>query len=125
MPKTKLFILPLIFTVIFIIVILKATPPPAITKASFLQLILFFLPLLLLLTSLFNILLWSWCKSFILGLGVILALILQALQSLNFFTLTGLVMAILLIIKALKNNSKTSLPINIPKLSRLKKQSRL
>src|SRR3989304_9199389 len=79
-------ILLLIFWGIFVFVVLQVPYPESLTQANLIQLIPFFVPLYLALTFTLNIFLKNIFSSTSFSLGLILLLILKALDSLNIVT---------------------------------------
>lgn len=143
MSATKKFLPPIIFAIILNLVVWRVEPPESITQASFSQLALFFIPLLLLLTFLINLYTKLFLKSFVLSIGLILILVIKTLDFFIFLSIPVVVIT-LLMAKYLKkparkpftSKSKTppkprllKMPVakpesaqpKIPKLSRLSK----
>lgn len=110
------------FAAIFGLVIWQVKPPQTVFDASLTQLVLFYLPLYLLLTSLTNLYFQFLPKSLIASLGLILLPVLKSLDSLNLVTFTLTIVSSILITKSFKKTQKTTFGREIPKLSRLKKQ---
>ena len=122
MTLMKLFqiLLALLSLSILIYVILVLPYPESLTQASVFQLISFFLPLLFFLTLTANLFLNSLASSFSLAFGIILILILKALDDLNFLSFVLTVAAVLLLISQFKG----SLTSNrfMPKLGGLRRK---
>lgn len=118
MTVIKKIIPTLIFGVIFILVILNITPPQTFTTATIFQILLFFIPLLFFLTSALNLVFNFYLKSFVVSLGIILLLVLKALDFINILTIGITILAIVLLIKSFKK------PIfkiyKLPKLPKLR-----
>lgn len=96
-------ILPIIFFGCLLGLVVWFTKPPAsLTEASFLQAFLFFIPLFLLLTSIFNLFFNFFFRSLILSLGVILLLIFKSLDLLNFVSSLLTISAVILLIISFK-----------------------
>lgn len=106
---------------IFGLVIWQIEPPQSLTKASFLQMVLFFVPLFLSLIFTFDLIFRFYLKSFIISLSIVIILILKTLDTLNLVTLALTFVATFLITKSLKQPKKSYLS-KIPKLSHLQKQ---
>lgn len=112
------------------IVIWKLSPPSSLIEANSAQLILFFAPLFLLLVSIMNLYFNFYLKSIVVGLGIIILLVLQALGILNIVSFILTLIAVLLILKTLKKTTpkrrfgapKLTPQVKIPKLSHLEKQ---
>jgi hypothetical protein len=84
------------------LVIYYLDPPKSWLEASIIHWLSFYLPLLLLLTSLLNFYLQFWLKSLILGFGLTILIILFGLSSLNLASGLLTIIAITLIIRSLK-----------------------
>lgn len=111
----------LIFGLILGLVIHLIEPPKSLSQASLLQLGLFFIPLILLLTFLLNLYFRLWLKSLVAGMGIAILFLLQGGDNLNLLT-GGLVFAItILVLKFIKKKNHFYQP-KISKLSRLYKQ---
>jgi hypothetical protein len=82
----KKFLPILIFGLLFVNVIYFAKPPQTLTSGTFIQLLLFFIPLFLFLIFLLNIIFRFFIRSFIFSLGIILILIFKSLEMLNILT---------------------------------------
>lgn len=122
MSKLKQFI-PVCFSGILLsLVIWQVQPPQTLTQASPLQLIAFFIPLFLLISSTIFVIFQSIPLGIISGLIVILLLALKSLDLLNIITFIVILVAILFITKALKKDKKVSYQAKIPKISQLKRQ---
>lgn len=110
-----------LFGAILALVIWQVEPPSSLTKASIIQLILFFVPLLLFLVSAWNLLCQFYLRSFILSLGTMLLITLKALDALTIISFFLTILATILIASSLKKPKNYYQP-KIPKLSPLKKQ---
>lgn len=116
----------LIFWAIFAYVILQVPYPDSLTQANPKQLLFFFIPLFLAITLTLNILLKNIFSSASISLGLILLLILKALDSLNLVTGILTAVAVYLLVSyfiKVKRRSLTKLP-KIPKLTKLRKENR-
>lgn len=116
-------LLPVLLLGLILGLVIWQTPPPAsLTSASVLQLTLFLTPLFLLLTFLVDHFLRFFLRSLVVSLGLVILLVLKALDSLNIASLIMTVLAVVLIIKSLKKPKKLNYSAKIPKLTSLKKQ---
>lgn len=113
----------LFFWGIFIYVILQVPYPNSLTQASIPQLLYFFIPLFLSLIFTLNIFLKSILRSILISFGIIILLILKALDSLNLVSALLTIIAVGLLFSYFKKPVLTS-GSNIPKLTRWRKQSR-
>ena len=109
-------ILALIFWGVFTYVIFNVAYPKSITDASFFQLIFFFVPLFLSLIFTLNIFL-NFLHSFFISSGIILLLILKALNILNFVSATLTILTVYFFISYF---SKTKLKFKSPELSKIR-----
>ena len=83
--------------VIFVAFINITTPPSSWATASTIQILGFFLSLLLFMTFFWHIFIKQFAISFLLALGIMMILVLQAIKELNYVTAFGtLVLTILL-----------------------------
>ncbi len=128
MTILKIF-LTLIFWSVWIYVIFTVPYPDSITQADSSQLLSFFIPLFLALTATVNLLLKNLPSSIILSLGLILLLILKALQSINTISVILTLAAITLLISYFKGfenltpiKSGLTSSLNMPKLTRWRKR---
>lgn len=125
MPKfRKLFskTLPVIFFgTFFTLVLILITPPLSWDQASVFQILIFFLPLLFLFTFFINIFLNFFPRSFIISLGVIVILVLQAINILNILTFI-LVTSITGFTVWKYQPSYLTIPTRIPRLSRFRRK---
>lgn len=115
----------LIFWGIFIYVVLQVPYPNSLTQANHIQLLTFFVPLFLAITLTLNILLKNIFIAGSISLGIILFLILKALDSLNLVTLSLTVIAGGLLVsyfRKIKRRNLTKLP-KVPRLTRLRKEN--
>lgn len=74
------------FLGIFILVVLYIEPPKSWPEASIFQIMAFFIPLLLAITVLIDIVMHYYPHSFIIALGIILALAFYGVNQLNWIT---------------------------------------
>lgn len=77
----------LVFLGILASVIYYITPPPSWAEASTFQILIFFIPLLLTLTFFINIFLGFLPRSFIVGLGLMMLVVLWAINTFNYLSL--------------------------------------
>lgn len=134
MLKFILKIIPALFLWgIFIFVVLKIPYPQSLTQANLTQLGLFFIPLYFALTSTLNIFLKNIFISSSISLGLILLLILKALDSINIVTAILIIIMVALLVSYFSKKNKrqnlnpiksnlTKLP-KIPKLHATRKQN--
>ncbi|OGE20123.1 hypothetical protein A3A14_01280 [Candidatus Daviesbacteria bacterium RIFCSPLOWO2_01_FULL_43_38] len=108
MSALKRFLLPLIFLASLGAVIWQAEPPGNLSAATITQILLFFIPLFLFLTSLINLYTKFLLKSIILGLGLTLLLVLKALDFFIFFSIPAVLIITFLIAKSLKKPARKS-----------------
>ena len=115
-----------LFLGLFILVVLFLEPPQSWNKASIFQIMAFFLPILLAITVLIDILLHYLPHSFIFALGIILGLAFYAVNQLNI--LSGL-LVLLITLLSYRVFPKMRLPrfrltytVKIPKLHMQKQQ---
>lgn len=113
----------LVFWGIFIFVVLETPYPESLTQANFNQIGLFFASLFLALISTFNIFLKNMFLSFSFSLGLIFLLILKALESLNFVTISLTLLAVGLLLSYFKKKNNLTKQTKIPKLTRWRKQT--
>lgn len=110
---------------IFIYVILQIPYPETITQASIVQLLAFFLSLFLGLILSLNIILKNIFIAISIALGLIFALCLKALDSLNIITAALILISVGLLIsyfRKMKRKNLTKLP-KIPKLTHLRRKN--
>lgn len=112
----------LFFWGIFLYVIFFIPYPNSLTQASPYHLLSFFIPLFLALIFTFNILLKSILKSIILSFGIIIFLILKALDSLNIVSLILTVIAVGLLLSYFKPPKDLNSTSKIPKLRSLRRK---
>lgn len=86
MPFIRRFLFAFLFGLIFAGVVYFVTPPKSWVEASYFQILVFFIPLLLVLTFLINIFLNYLPRSFSIALGLFLIVSLQAARQLNYIT---------------------------------------
>lgn len=113
-------ILGLLFWGGFIFVVLNVPYPDSLTQANLNQVIPFFASLFLVLLLTFNIFLKNIFISFSISLGVILFLILQALDSLNLVTGILIIISAGLLISYFKKTKSKHL-VKLPKIPKLTK----
>ena len=104
--------------------ILQVPYPESITSAKPYQLFAFFIPLFLALTFTLNIFLKNILSSCSISLGIIILLILKALDSLNVVTSILLIISVGLFISYFRKAKRRSLTkaLKIPKLTHWRKQ---
>lgn len=112
----------LIFWGVFIYVIIYVNYPESLTKAAANQLLYFFVPLFLALIFTVNILLKSIIRSILVSFGVIILLVLQALDSLNIVSAGLTIIAVGLLISYFKTSSSLTSGSKIPKLRSLRRK---
>ena len=103
---------PLISLVVLAYIIYQIEPPKSWEEATLTHWVLFYLPLLVLLTFISNLFIKYPPKSLVLGLGVTLLVILQGLDSLTIITGPFVIIGTILILRSLKTS------VNLPKHSR-------
>ena len=111
----------LIFWGIFGYVILYVPYPKSITQADVVQLSSFFISLFLALIFSFNFFLKSFALSGTLALGIIFLLLLKALNSFNFVTVTLITLVTWLLLSYFKKNRSLTNSTKISKLTPLRK----
>lgn len=109
---------------LFIISILKIPYPNSLTQAGIVQIVGFFIPLFLAIMFTVNIFLKNFWVSASCALGIILLLILKALNSLSILTFAFVAISTGLLISYFRKIKKRNLQKvpKIPKLTRLRKQ---
>lgn len=120
--------LALVFLLLFIYVVLFIDYPESLTTASRFQLTSFFLPLFLFLFFSINYFFKNNSFSLLISFGVILLLILQALDTLNIVSALLVIASIGLFLnylKTIKKDRSLTSGFFIPKLNRFGNQSRL
>lgn len=96
-------ILPIIFfSCLLGLLVWQIMPPASLTEASIFQFLLFFIPLFLLLTFIFNLYFSFFIRSLILSLGIILLLIFKSLDLLNFVSSLFTTVATILLVISFK-----------------------
>lgn len=108
MSATKKFLPTLFFAIILSLVVWQVEPPESFSSASPTQILLFFLPLLLFLTSAINLYAKYILKSFIFSLGITLILILKALDLFIFFSIPAAFIITLFVARSLKKPARKS-----------------
>ncbi len=111
---------PIIFWGVLAYVILNVSYPDSLTQANFIQLILFFIPLLLACIFTIEIFLKNIFMSFSVSLGLIFLLILKSLDTLNLVTVTLVIISVGLLVSYFRK-IKTKNLTKFPKISRLTK----
>lgn len=114
----------LFFWGVFGFVVLQIPYPESLTQANITQLLSFFIPLFLAIALTFNIFLKNIFITGSISLGIILLLILKALDSLNLITGVLVIISIGLLVsyfRKLKRKNLTKLP-KIPKLTTLRRK---
>lgn len=86
-----------IFGVLFGVIVYSTQPPQTLTSGTFIQILLFFVPLFLFLMFLLNIFLQFLIRSFVISLGIILLLIFKSLDMLNLVTIVLTILATIFI----------------------------
>jgi len=109
---------------IFIYVILKVPYPDSLTSANTFQIFSFFTSLFLSLSFTINLLLHFMFKSIIISFGIILILVLKALNSLNFVSFILTVIAFGLLLSYLKKSKRLTSRSKVPKLRNLSGRKR-
>ncbi len=119
----KLF-LSLFFLGIIILVVLYVEPPTSWANASVFQILVFFLPLVLFLTFFINLFLSYLPKSFIIALGLMMALVFQSIRQLNWISLSTIIIITFIFFKLFPKVKYRSFRLTketkIPTLSKLK-----
>lgn len=127
MPKLLLKVVPaLIFWGAFTFIIFNIPYPENLAEANLTHMALFLIALYLSLTFTFNIALRNIFPSLSIALGIILLLILRALDSLNIITGALVIISVGLLLsyfKKVKRKNLTKLP-KIPKLTNLSKREK-
>jgi len=108
----------LFFGAIFIFVVLQVPYPQTLTQANIIQLLLFFIPLFLALSTTINLFLKNILSSSSISLGLIFLLILKALDSLNLVTGILIVISVGLLVSYFRKIKRYRLT-NLPKISKL------
>lgn len=90
-------------------------PPPSWNEASTLQILGFFLPLVTFVTFTVNLFVNYLPRSFIIGLGVIILVVLKSIEILNFLTAPTIILVTILSFYFLKKPKFTRIT-KIPKL---------
>ncbi len=86
MPRLKKLLPFLVFLSVFIGIIYYIPPPSSWSEASIFQILIFFIPLLFLLTFFINIFTGYSARSFAISLGIIVLLVLKSVDELNLTT---------------------------------------
>lgn len=114
----------ILFWGIFIFVVLQVPYPKSLIQIQIIQLMSFFIPLILALIFTINLFVRNFYLSCSLSLGLVSLLILKALDTLNLVTSALIIVTVGLLIsyfRKIKRGSLTKLP-KIPKLTRLRKK---
>jgi len=110
---------------IFIYVVLKIPYPETLTSANIFQVFSFFTSLFLSLSFTINLLLHFMFKSIIISFGIILIIVLKALNSLNIVSFGLTVIAFGLLLSYLKKQkSRLTSRSNVPKIRNLSRRKR-
>jgi hypothetical protein len=120
MPFLRRVLFVILFLLIFLGVVFFIEPPTTWAEASSFQILILFIPLLLLLTFFVNLFLNFFQRSFALALGVFIIIVTQALDQLNFLTVILIASAIGMLLWLIPKSRLTKVP-KIPKLSRLER----
>lgn len=91
---------------IFIYVLFFVDYPSSLTQASPVQLLLFFIPLYFAIAFTFNLLIRNIIICLVISLGIILLLILKALDSLNFVSGGLAIISVILLVSYFKKGSR-------------------
>lgn len=111
--------------VIFTYVVLQVPYPQTITSANTFQIFSFFTSLFLSLSFTINLLLHFMLKSIIISFGIILIIVLKALNSLNIVSFGLTVIAFGLLLSYLKKQkSRLTSRSNVPKIRNLSRRKR-
>lgn len=115
---------PLFFLGIFIYVIFNVEYPQTITQATLFQLMVFFVPLFLALTFSLNLFFKNFISSGAISSGIIVLLLLKALDSLNIVSAILTILASFLLVSYFQKAKKKSLTnySKIPKLTSLRRK---
>lgn len=123
MKVLKRFLLLLLSASLFILVITQIEPPNSWNEASTFQILIFFLPILLIFTFLANLFLHKAWVSFLVGLLGLLLLVLKTASVLNTLTVVILVAIFATLGFFIRKYSLTK-HNRVPKLSGLRKQNK-
>lgn len=115
-------LLPLISGLVFVLVLWQTTPPPNFNDIQPFQLFIFFVPLIILLFSLVNLIISNQRRSLAISLGINSLLILQAFSVLNLFSVGFVVILTAILIRAFKKPHSLITGVPIPRLSKFLKQ---
>ncbi len=113
---------PIFSAILLALVIYYLPPPKSFIDASLQQIIFFFGPLFLLLSSLINIVVKFAIRSSIFALSIITLLVLLSLDLLNAGTLVGVLLVTFFLVRIIRKSSDPKIPNRIPRISQLKKQ---
>jgi hypothetical protein len=116
-------LIPLVVSLLMLMAVaIYVTPPKTLNDASISQLLLFFVPLLLLLISATNLLFNFWPHSIITGSGLTVLILLYGLDQFNPLYVIAIIAAVILMFRLIKKPRSLAYQPRIPKLSRLEKQ---
>lgn len=110
----KQIILPILFLLILAWVVFYIQPPESWPAASIFQILILFVPLLMFFTFTINFFIRNLPKSFSLGLGLMVILVLKALDQINLITILATLTITFLLARSFKKGL-TRMP-KIPKL---------
>src|SRR3989338_2946311 len=103
-------------------IVYQVEPPKSWGEATLIHWVLFYIPLLILLTSVFNLLLKQSLKSLVLAIGVILLIILQGFHTLTILNGPFVIIGIFFILRSLKTSANPPKHNRSLKLVKLRKQ---
>lgn len=118
MPFLKRLSLLLISTLILLYVTYFTEPPKSWEQSTTFQILVFFIPLLLSFTFLINLFLNYLPKSFALGLGLMILVVLKTTDIFNIFTAFATILLTIILFKFVKRPSLTK-NIKIRKLTHM------
>lgn len=121
MSFLKRFLLFTISLTFFSYIIYFTEPPKSWDQASNFQILIFFIPLLLLVTFFTNLFLNYLPRSFSIGLGVLVMTVLKGVNQLNSLTFSLTILLIALLFWFIPKSRLTRIP-KIPKLSRFRRK---
>ncbi|MBI2022731.1 hypothetical protein HYS97_02700 [Candidatus Daviesbacteria bacterium] len=124
MPFLKRLLYAFVFGIVFFCVIFFVNPPKSWTQASYFQILIFFIPLLLFFTFFVNIFLNYLPRSFAISIGLLIIVVLQALGQLNYLYLIFIAFAISLLVWFIpKSRAKKKFPQSSNKFEKIPKLS--
>ena len=97
MSFIRRFLLALIFTIFFGLVIYLVEPPKSWGEASYFQILIFFIPYVVFITYLSNLFLNNLLRSFATGLGFVMIALLLATNQFNYLTLSLVILVTILL----------------------------